>query len=732
MADPQIAALTVELGSLANSLRTLVSSVGKTANAIEAKAKKYEAAGDEVAKFSVDLVKGRKLTKEQQKLTEDAIKLKKKELIATENLTRQQQKASDAMKQYGASSPQAIAAQNRANVALDVLSQRQAATAEAAGRVESSFDGLVKGTKIAQAAMVWFGATVKAQVQQLIAQQKANGGVIEGTNSLADALIKQQKAAFSIGVTGEELAKVSAAARQTFNAMGGTEQSLKTLTPAIDRMRILTGSSAEGLKLAADAAREFSLKGVRPSVAGMERYTDDLVQLSRQTGMNTQQANEYYNEIANDVDSIDLLRSARAGEREAILANQRALVQQSIAMGMSAEQAKEAAKMLNKMVAAKPLDRIRQAAKIRALGGAMGIAGSNEAAEALIAGKRATPQQQQALQQFSQNAANASNQAAGKGLGSEIFAQSLLDKLDLNEQFGKGSNFSTSLSDSLKPSIDIQKDILDSSKTEGGRMFGIAEKTYNQIGMLVSGQNIYGVAIAGILAVTTSIAAMMGAGKAAGAIGDLLGGRGTRIGGGAGAGAGKLAGLGKLAGGATKLLGGIGGAAAGAYEGYEEYQQTGKAGAAIGKGTGAAVGGGLGGWGGAAAGAALGTAILPGIGTVAGGLIGGLAGGWLGGAAGGAAGKAVGSLADSKDVSQAQEAITGATQATADGIATQLKQMDTQNNILAQLKDMNAKQVDLMEKQLQAMSMTDVEKQAAAKITSLRQDNKFASQYNYL
>lgn len=726
MAEPSAQSLIHEMNSLTTALRSLVNLSGQTANAVEANRRRTEDTNMELAEFSITLTKNNKLSKSQQVLADATVKAKKQELAAIRELTKAQERAAAAEAQYGAGSPEAKRANKNASLALGKLSEKQQKTAQSAQELDSTFRSAAKGATLAQGALVWFGSTVKAQITQLQAQHKANGGVIEGSNSLTEALLKQQRTAFNMGVTGEQLAQISAGARQTINALGGTESALQTLSPAVDRLRILTGSSEEGLRLAAEAAKEFAQKGVTPTTAGLARYTNDLVQLSRQTGMNTTQASEYYNEIANDVEMIDILRSARSGEREAILANQRAVVQQSIAMGMSATQAKEAAKMLNKMVAAKPLDRIRKAAKLRAIGGALGIAGSNEAADAMIAGKRATPEQLARLSKFETDVTNASDQAGRGPLGMEITTQALLDKLDNGgETYGKGSPFSTSLAESLKPSIDLQAQYLDASTKMDGKLLGEAEKRLKQLQQLTSGQSFYGVVLAGMAATVGAIFTLMSADKAGNAIRDALGGKnGSTSGKG-----GKLGKVAGMAGTATKVLGGLGAAGAGIYSGYEEYQKNGKVGAAVGQGTGAAVGGGLGGWGGAAAGAALGTAILPIGGTIIGGLIGGLAGGWLGGTAGGAAGKAVGSIADGPD-SKTQASMSEAAKTTADGISTQLKQMDSQNGILTQLKEMLSNQTDIMKQQLDTMKLSDAQREAQA-VASVPA-NKFSASYSYL
>jgi hypothetical protein len=723
--DAQLQQLSVELTSLTRTMRDMIDASSRTVAAQRANTISYLEQVDEMEKFKKTLTANRTLTKEEQKQIKVSIDLKRQE----QALERAYIKArNESLKADKSSKISEIEKQRLATVANNAhqrLIAAQNATTASIGTVNTSMGGLTKTTNLTGAALAWFGSALSGQGKQLLAQNKANSGVVEGTNTLAGALLSQQNLAMRYAITGEELAKVSSANRQAINAMGGTEQAFKQLDPAMSRLRILTGSLADGTRLATEAATDFAKKGVTATAPVMERYINDLVQLQRQTGMNTEVAAKFYDDIAQDADSIDILRSARKDEREAILQSQRALVQQAIAAGMSAEQAKEAAKMLNKMTAAKPLDRLKQAAKVRALSGAMGIAGGDEAAQAIIAGKRATAEQKQALAKFSENAANAMDQAAGQGLGSEIFASTLLDKLDLEQYYGKNSNFSTTLGDTMKPAFaDLTKAYIDASQTETAQAVLWAAEQKARLDMIISGTHWLGPLAAGV----GSILAYLAGGKLLTAGKNLIGGGGAAGTAGAPAGTAKAA---TAAGGmskALKILGPLGAAAAGTYEGYQEYQKDQKVGKAVGTGVGTA-GGALGG---AAIGAAIGTAFLPVIGTAIGGIIGGVAGAWGGGKAGKAIGGATDQWLDSTPGAQSNNDVKNATLQSADRLTDQVKKLDTSNELLKRIADMSEKQIELAERQLVAMTMTDKERSTTSNKTALRKDSKFGAQYNYV
>jgi hypothetical protein len=164
------------------------------------------------------------------------------------------------------------------------------------------------------------------------------------------------------------------------------------------------------------------------------------------------------------------------------------MINLNVAAGMTADQAKAAAKMLNKMVAAKPLERIKEAARMRALGGAMGISGADAAAQAVMAGPgKQTAQMRKDIEDFSKNATTMMDQARGQGLGSEITAVQLLDKLNLDQYYGSDSPFSTTLISALKNQAGPMVNAINDSHL--GKMMTFQE-TYNKTMSALAGEGV--------------------------------------------------------------------------------------------------------------------------------------------------------------------------------------------------------------------------------------------------
>lgn len=737
MATVEITQLSQELGQLTRVLRDMVSASSKTVAAQQANYLTQLDVNDQLAEFEKGLIQGRALNKKQQQLVDEATKLKRKEINATREYMKAEREYQAVLRSKKSSEELKTAAAKKVHLAQRALEVAQNRSATATSAATSALGGFTKSANLAGAALVWFGSTIRTAVLHAKEQIVANQGMVEGTGGLISALAEQQDQALKFGMKGADFAKVISENRQMVNAMGGTAEAVKQVGTGMNSFYAMTGSNAEAFAALTETMASFAQKGVKPTQHVLEEYTKDIKILATQTGMNQQQARAFYDDIANDADSIDLLRSARKEDRAALLQNQRDLVQHSIAIGMSAEQAKEAAKMMNKMVAAKPLDRLKQAAKIRAIGGAMGVSGADEAARAVSMGKRGTPEQQKANQdaiaKFNTAMANRMDKAAQEGMGSEIFATQLADKLGLEELYGKGSAFSTTLGDTLaRPLADLKASFVDASKDPLVKIGRQAELLLDQVMAIASGTHYLGPIAAGV----ASIGAMMLGSK----IGDVVG-----------KGAGKI--LGKM-GSASSTAATTAGTAA-----SKGANIAGKAGALM-KGVGAA---------GLVLDAGMGVNDLMNgkaqtempsgldmlspmrwgmyagdkINKTAEGMMGGQTIGskvydWMNPTAGAPLTPQPPAKKDDKTAEAAKkaadtaEATKKATLSTADGIAAQVKQIDTSNDFLKKIADLTEKQLTLAEKQLVAITMTEKEKTNTADRAKLRSDNRFGAQYNYV
>ena len=740
---PQTAQMTQEMNNLFRSMRELINASSRTAAAYLANQIAVEEANEELEEYTNNLTKGRDAQKISSKAMTEAIALKKKEIDATRRLTKMQQLTADAVKRFGAESDRAKAAIATTNAAEKRLAAARIklnqASEKASDDVDLSFRNLTSGTTLTNAALVWFGSTLRTASTQILSQSKANNGVIEGTDGIVSFMWEQQKKALSLGLANAtQLAELTSANRQLVNSMGGTSKVFDNMNSVVKDFQMVSGSFEGGVKATLETMRSFAEKGVKPTASGMKSYLNDLQRLQGATGMNEVAAREYYEQLTNDVDMIDTLRSARADERESILANQRAMLNSAIAVGRLPAAALEATKMLNKMTAAKPLDRLKQAAKVRALGGALGIAGADEAAQGIIAGKRASASQRDAMMNFMTAASNRADQSAGMGLGSEIFTSTLLDKLDMEQYLGKGSPFSTTLGETVKSNVDLAK------ITESGLASNVFElgKIKEQLMSIVSGNNVAGVA----LAASAAALSILAGGKLMSLASNVMG---------------KVGGMANLGSKATSAVT----PAANAAAAVSTASKAGKL-ATIGKVVGTA---------GKAAGIA-GAGLDVGLGIND--LVNGQAqktmsgtdflspmrygmfiGDKINGAIEHVLGDSLGSKiydwthkdeieklnaptqlkpvnkkvnVESKENTKINEDIRDAANQSASNSVVQTKKLDTSNDLLQKLQDTLQKQVEIQEKLLVASTLTDRDKSDKAKVQPLKNDNKFASTYQYL
>lgn len=721
MTDAELKAFSQELKNAADAARRLAQ---EHSNLLSSSARTQQNLSDVTEELG-DAVEGatnqtKRMTKEQQAQAKELAKLQKEWREATKAVERASNEFDEAARQFGAESKEAKESLAKLSKAQDAETNAKNAAARASNGLDLSMRGSAKSARYASVALDWFGTSLKTQGKQLVEQYKSAGGILEGSGGLLGSLFEQQQTALTMGLSGAELQQVVNANRQVINAMGGTAEAMDELNPAVNRFRVLTGSSADAARLAGEAATSFAQKGIKPSAAAIEAYTNDMVEMRKRTGKSYDEINQLFDEVAGEADSIAILRAAREDEREAILASQRALIQQSVAAGMSAEQAKEAAKMLNKMAAAKPLDRLKQAAKIRALGGAMGVAGAEEAAQAVIAGKRMTDEQRANLNKFSQDMTNTMDTMAAQGLGSEIFGSALLEKLDLEQYYGPTSTFSTTLGDSMQPVVAAINELKDQSTGPNAELINRTILLADQATLMLSGQNVIGTAIAGLAAAVGALAVAIQSKKVL----DALGGAGGGAGGATGRG-----GKGALLKGGLKA-GVVGAGMMAANQFIDEGSTAGKllnSNAVQGAGYGAMLG-----------------SFIPGIGT----LVGGAAGGAIGGAkdiydwltspeqAGGRTPNEMKPVSRQKQRELAalttDDEVKIATLSMSDGVTKQIALMDTSNAYLKQLAELSTKHIELSEKQLVAMTMSEKEKVDVTNKTNLLKDTKFGSMYGYI
>lgn len=280
--------------------------------------------------------------------------------------------------------------------------------------------------------------------KQLMEVTTASHGVIEATSSsFESSMLDLKRETFELGMSMHQLGEITSKNRQMVNALGGRD-AMENIIKNNENMRAFYGTLADSAAANAQIMSEFGKKGIIPTQQTLTQYNEDLTRLATTTNLSASELNHMIDSIANDTDSLSQLKAVREGERESILANQRALLKSNVALGMTAEQAAEAGKMLNKMSSHNPLERFKQAAKIQAMGAAVGL-GAEAAAAAAELRKPKGQQNQEVLRDFNVQMTGLVDTAAQQGIGQEIFMTEMMGKLDMNQYYGEGSAFSATL-----------------------------------------------------------------------------------------------------------------------------------------------------------------------------------------------------------------------------------------------------------------------------------------------
>ena len=271
------------------------------------------------------------------------------------------------------------------------------------------------------------------------------------------ASMSQQYDVVKLGLTPEEYIKMNAASRQTILAAGGVSKQMDILASQSDSLRGHFATMGEATQYTQGQMDALARAGIKPSVDSAGLLTGTFKKLQAYTGMTGEQFNALTAELATDQDIQEQLRAASSEERKQIMASTTARMAERVALGMTTDQAKNVTKALAKMGNMAPTDRIKQAAKLRAMGGAMGIEGADEAADIMIKGKRASPEELKRLEEFHSNMSNKMSDSQMGSLSAEIFASKIQEKLGTADTAAT-SEFNTKLAEGMKIADDSLKE----------------------------------------------------------------------------------------------------------------------------------------------------------------------------------------------------------------------------------------------------------------------------------
>lgn len=504
--------------------------------------------------------------------------------------------------------------------------------------------------------------------------------------------------------------------RRAVLAVGGTANTIKLLDQGHDRYFKRIGDITDTTKFTQEQMSLLAHAGIRPTAENLTTLASSFEGMNTLVGMTGAEFNQTMNAIIADESVRASLQAARSQrERQIMLAGIATRMKENVAMGMTTEQATAAAIALKKMAGTDPLERFRQAAKMTAFAGAMGIQGGDRAGELHRLGMRTSPEQKQELQHFLTKLSNTMSESRMGSQQHEIIASVLHDKLGMDQL--NLAQFNTRLAEGVKP-----------AKGAEDNLVTVSDNTAKAVEWL---QQIHGamtknpllLAALGGAGVLGAGALMRRGGKAAfdrfgGKLKDRLGGAGrpsappggnppTPSGGnpptppgGNPPGGNPRPGFRNYLGSAGQLAGKLIAPVTGALNAYGEYQESGSVAKSAGSGVGTVAG--------MAAGAKLGAtlgSVVPGYGTAIGGILGALGGAYFGDELGTMIGGAIEDKIkpDPTDLEDDKKATTQISATVKEMYATATKT----NDLLTQLNEQVAVLVHVNKDQLAAATVSD-------------------------
>jgi hypothetical protein len=256
----------------------------------------------------------------------------------------------------------------------------------------------------------------------------------------------------AVGVTTEEFLELEGANRQALNAMGGTSVAMQGFRNQIaagifeaDGLARTFGSVRKGFIGVVQATGDMAKSGMR-STAATQGYIQQMDEFRTIFGTTPEQFRQLNNTLMENVEVRQSLRGLDQNERRVRMEGIRMQIELNGALGMTSEQAVAAATRLQEIAGGTAKNRLQQAARFQAMAAAYGIEGGAEAAAAIRAGRRATPEQQRIIQQVANQLSDiGARTETGGTIGQEMMFQQMSDSLGLTELVGKNSVFNSTL-----------------------------------------------------------------------------------------------------------------------------------------------------------------------------------------------------------------------------------------------------------------------------------------------
>lgn len=331
------------------------------------------------------------------------------------------------------------------------------------------------------------GQNVKEFGTSLAAVGASIAGLASATKSVAQPFLKYGTGveatltSFTAGMNPEQMAMHLAENRRSMNAMGLSMDDFRAITEqGNEALTTFTGDLGTSTKLQAQTMEIAQRFGASDVDEFMNRQVDTFKRFQKAFSMTGEQFMEMNKQLRDSsavnkqIYKLDVTKRAQA-HQDNLMALQYLRTQ-----GLLQEQAMAVVEAMAEIGGMKAKDRIKQAAKLQAVGGAMGFGG--EASEAATIMRRNFTQDgdRERFAQLQSTMQERTGSFMSQGLPFEMMAQTMIEKTGLESMLGENSKFATLNTEQTMRLGNIE-DVMHTNNELYGSGVALADQTLNFI-----------------------------------------------------------------------------------------------------------------------------------------------------------------------------------------------------------------------------------------------------------
>jgi len=270
--------------------------------------------------------------------------------------------------------------------------------------------------------------------------------------------ISDSLTAFTVGMNPQEFAQNVATYRQSIQAAGISTGDFKTIVAAgADELTEYTGELKDSIRLqssAFEAAKRFGVEGGDAMKSFMNQQVATFKKFNMVFSMTADQFIAMNDQIKKSTAINEHMYRLDKTERAQKAKDIQQTVLQLRTQGLMQEQAMKVVEAMSAIAAKSPKERLKQAAKLQAVGGALGFgAEAGRAAQAIRTGKTQTPEFAKDMEAMQKRM----GEFMGQGLPQEMMASQIIQATGLESLLGPKSDFADLNKEQYQATQNIEK-----------------------------------------------------------------------------------------------------------------------------------------------------------------------------------------------------------------------------------------------------------------------------------